>query len=99
MKHCTCCRKKSSSILLLEAANDFFSYEPVLKALQASDEATIPFPELLKLCPAKDVSCALLRYFSPPNWQNFDVLMCLDSGQNFLLPGTSFKQPCYGIAC
>ncbi|KAK9847950.1 hypothetical protein WJX84_010168 [Apatococcus fuscideae] len=42
-----------SNMLLLEAANDYFSYEPVLKALQASSEATLPFPHLLKLCPDK----------------------------------------------
>lgn len=43
-------------MLLLEAANDYFSYEPVLKALQASNEATLPFSHLLRLSPDQDVS-------------------------------------------
>ena len=45
--------------MLLEAASDYFSYEPVLKALQSSNEATLPFPHLLKLSPEQHVSHAL----------------------------------------
>ena len=36
-------------ITLLEASDNFFAYEPVLKALQASSEATLPMQDLLQV--------------------------------------------------
>ena len=36
-------------ITLLEASDNFFAYEPVLKALQASSEATLPMQDLLQI--------------------------------------------------
>ena len=47
--------RQPRSILLLEAANDFFSYEPVLKALKDTDESRLPFPHLLKLSADQEV--------------------------------------------
>lgn len=43
-----CCRESSTRVTLLEAADSFFAYDPILKALQASSEASLPFGDLLK---------------------------------------------------
>ena len=50
------CRKPETPITLLEASDNFFAYEPVLKALQASSEATLPMQDLLQVDSSGQVS-------------------------------------------
>lgn len=42
-------RQPEVPITLLEASDNFFAYEPVLKALHASSEATMPMQDLLQV--------------------------------------------------
>lgn len=41
-------RQQVQTATLLEAADSYFAYAPVLKALQQSSEAALPFSQLLK---------------------------------------------------
>ncbi|KAK9822561.1 hypothetical protein WJX74_004715 [Apatococcus lobatus] len=85
-----------SNMLLLEAANDYFSYEPVLKALQASSEATLPFPHLLKLCPDKHAEVATPAYVS--NHTTFDLsVLAKDDAAKASLSGVDVLETCQGF--
>ena len=46
-------------VTLLEASDNFFAYEPVLKALQASSEATLPMQDLLQVNSSGQVHVSL----------------------------------------
>lgn len=41
-------RSAITQVTLLEAAESYFAYEPILKALQASSEASLPLSDILK---------------------------------------------------
>ena len=65
--------------MLLEAASDYFSYQPVLKALQQTSEATLPFFNLLKLSPTERVGPSAPAAAHAHTLVIEPVLYCIDA--------------------
>jgi hypothetical protein len=52
-------------MIMLEASDQYFAYQPILKAIQSSNEAALPFGDLLKYTVSAQVhSVPLLSPFA-----------------------------------